>query len=61
MSLLGVMDTGSSGSTHDGGDYAINLYECGNCMTIAKESVWDHPGVVWVYPDNTTEVVSEKE
>ena len=27
---------------------AFNLYLCGNCGTIAKEMVWNSPGILWI-------------
>ncbi len=35
---------------------AWNLYSCEECGTIARENVWDNKGIVWVFPDNKTEI-----
>jgi hypothetical protein len=28
--------------------YAFNLYHCEFCGTIARENVWENPGVVYI-------------
>ena len=28
--------------------YAYNVFNCGGCGMIAKQSVWNNPGVLWI-------------
>jgi hypothetical protein len=55
-----VADTCTRTATH-GGSYAFNVYCCHDCMIIARENVWDHKGVLWVFPDNKTQFTQSKE
>lgn len=45
----------------DGNSYCHNLYDCSRCLTLARDSVWDYPGVTWIYPDGRIEVPIPKE
>ena len=46
---LAYYDSGVA-SAPNGHDYACNVYGCKECQIIARESVWDNPGVVWITP-----------
>lgn len=37
-------------------DIAYNVYECFDCMIISKENLWKHKGIIWIFPNNTTEI-----
>lgn len=39
--------------------YAFNLYFCARCMTMCKENVWNNPGKLWIYCDNSTRLYEE--
>lgn len=54
MSLVTVNDDPNKG-------FAYNVFECSDCMIIAKENVWKNKGMVWVYPDNQTITITLKE
>lgn len=51
MKSLGCFDAESCRVT-DKGRYSMNFYFCGDCMILARENVWDFPGVVWIYPND---------
>lgn len=32
-------------------EMAINVYKCPACFTLARENVWDYPGIMWIDGD----------
>ena len=48
MRGLGGYDSGSCNGHPSGGDVAWNLYCCDDCGNVARQNVWDNPGVVWI-------------
>jgi len=56
MDLVYCCDTGGADPIPYG-SIAYNIFICRtlDCMTICRVNVWDHPGTIWIKPDNTTE------
>ncbi|MEE9393735.1 MAG: hypothetical protein V3W41_14625 [Planctomycetota bacterium] len=45
-----------------GGNWAFNVYHCGDCGMICKEDVWDHAGLLWIDTNGqTTRIEPNKE